>query len=51
MRFSEGDWGYITLTGSILERGITEEPRDYDYEDELSYDMDEDVESKEDEDR
>ena len=51
VRFSEGDWGYITLTGSILERGITEEPRDYDYEDELSYDMDEDVESKEDEDR
>lgn len=44
VRFPEGDWGYINSMGVVMQRWLKEEPREYEYEDELGYDMDEDDE-------
>ncbi|MBR6029131.1 MAG: WG repeat-containing protein [Clostridia bacterium] len=44
VQFPEGDWGYINPTGLVLERGLPDEPRAYEYEDELGYDIDEEIE-------
>ncbi len=44
VRFPEGDWGRINTTGTILERGLTEEQCWVnEYEDELGYDTEEDM--------
>ena len=50
VRFSEGDWGYINSMGFVLERGLTEEPQEDEYEDELGFDTDEDDEDEDDND-
>ena len=41
VRFPEGDWGYIDPMGFVLERGLPREPVEYEYEDELGFDMEE----------
>lgn len=49
VQFPEGDWGFINTEGHVMERGLTEEPWENEYMNELGYDMDTENEDWEDE--
>ena len=48
VQFPEGDWGLINAGGYVMGRGLTEDPWENEYEDELDYDTDEDDEDDDD---